>query len=94
MRDAPRRRLPREGPTKCLRSSGEEDMARRPPRWPAAANAARQAALANQERIAQIARELLHLDEVRRSDRARALVYEALALAEHTRRELGEARPG
>lgn len=61
-------------------------------RWPAAANGARQLAMSNQERIAQIARELLQHHQVRTDDRLKALAYEAMALAEQSRRELGEAR--
>jgi hypothetical protein len=61
-------------------------------RWPAAANAARLRAMENTERVAQIARELLRHPEIARHDRLKALAYEAMALAEQTRRELGEAR--
>lgn len=62
-------------------------------RWPAAANAARLLAMANEERVAQIARELLQDPTVKGNDRLRALAFEAMALAERSRRELGEARP-
>lgn len=62
-------------------------------RWPAGANGARLLAMRNQERIAQIARELLRHHEVATDDRLKALAYEAMALAEQSRRELGEARP-
>lgn len=48
--------------------------------------------MTNTERIAQIVRELLR-DPLVRNDTQRArLAYEALALAEQARRELGEAR--
>lgn len=46
----------------------------------------------NQERLAQIARELLRHPAVNGDPALRALVYEAMALAERSRRELGEAR--
>lgn len=61
-------------------------------RWPAAANGSRLLAIRNLERITQTQRELLQLAELRTNDRARALAYEAIALAEESRRELGEAR--
>ena len=61
-------------------------------RWPAAANAARLLAMHNEERAAQIAREMLRHPAVRSDPGLRALVYEAMALAEQSRRELGEAR--
>jgi hypothetical protein len=62
-------------------------------RWPTAANAARLLAMQNQERAAQIAREMLRHPAVAGDPALRALVYEAMALAEQARRELGEARP-
>lgn len=65
---------------------------RRPPRWPASGNAIRLRVMENEERTAQICRELLQHSEVRSDAHLRALVYEALALAERSRRELGEAR--
>lgn len=61
-------------------------------RWPAAANAARLLAMCNEERVAQITRELLRHPTVYGDPMLRALVYEAMALAEQSRRELGEAR--
>lgn len=67
---------------------------RRPARWPASGNAIRLDTMTRQERIAQIQRELLMCVEVRGNDRLRALAYEAMALAELSRRELGEAKPG
>lgn len=63
-------------------------------RWPAVANAVRLNTMEREERAAQIAREMLTFDEVRRNDRLKALAYEAMALAELSRRELGEAKPG
>lgn len=65
----------------------------KPPRWPASGNAVRLDTMKRQERIAQIVRELLTHAEVRENDRLRALAYESMALAEQSRRELGEARP-
>jgi cell division protein FtsB len=62
-------------------------------RWPAAANAARQLAMRNQERIAQITRELLRDSRIAHDNGLARLVYEAQALAEQARRELGEAKP-
>jgi hypothetical protein len=67
---------------------------KKPPRWPASGNEVRLSTMAREERSAQIGRELLALSEVAGSDRARALVFELIALAERSRRELGEARPG
>jgi hypothetical protein len=61
-------------------------------RWPAAANAARQLAMRNDERIAQITRELLRDPQISSNNALARLVYEAQALAEQSRRELGEAR--
>lgn len=104
MRDASRRHSSRDGPTrppaKQRSTPGRIGRRRQTPamtttrrRWPAAANGARQQAMHNQERIAQIARELLRHHEIRTNDRLTALAYEAMALAEQSRRELGEARP-
>jgi len=67
---------------------------RKPPRWPASGNAVRLDTMQRQERIAQIQREFLAHDDVKHNDRLKALAYEAMALAELSRRELGEARPG
>lgn len=61
-------------------------------RWPAAANAARLLTMRNDERIAQITRELLRHHTIKTDDQLKALVYEAQALAQESRRELGEAR--
>lgn len=61
-------------------------------RWPAAANAARLLAMRNSERIAAIARELLSDPAIQHDNRRARLAYEALALAEQARRELGEAQ--
>lgn len=110
MHEAPRRQAPHEGPTKAPtkpstkhhRTTGRIGRRRtkamiarqKPPRWPASGNAVRLDAMARQERIAQIARELLQHDGVKGNDRLTALAYEAMALAELSRRELGEARPG
>lgn len=66
---------------------------KRSPRWPASANAVRQLAMENEERVAAICRELLQHPDVRRNDHLKALIYEAMALAEQSRRALGEARP-
>jgi hypothetical protein len=63
-------------------------------RWPAAANAARQLAMRNDERIAQITRELLRDPRIASDNSLARLLYEAQALAEQSRRELGEARAG
>lgn len=109
MDDAREREGPHEGPTKHSATNQPGRYGRRrtkpmstlprisrrkPPRWPASGNAVRLDTMSRQERIAQIVRELLTHHEVRSNDRARALAYEALALAEQSRRELGEARPG
>lgn len=61
-------------------------------RWPAAANAARLLAMRNEERVAQITREALQHPAVQVNPLLKALMYEAMALAEQSRRELGEAR--
>jgi hypothetical protein len=61
-------------------------------RWPAAANAARLLAMRNEERVAQIMREALKHDSVQSNSALCALMYEAMALSEQSRRELGEAR--
>lgn len=61
-------------------------------RWPAAANAARLLAMRNEERIAQIMREALKHASVQSNPVLCALMYEAMALSEQSRRELGEAR--
>lgn len=102
MHEAPRRQGPHEGPTNTHHTPGrigrrrtKAMIARRkPPRWPASGNAVRLATMEREERAAQIARELLASDEVRRNDHLRALAYELMALAELSRRELGEAKPG
>lgn len=103
MHDAPRRDSPPERPTKPpakqqyitpgrigRRRTRAMTTTRR--RWPAAANAARQLAMRNNERIAQITREMLRHREIATNDRLKALAFEAQALAEASRRELGEAR--
>lgn len=107
MDDVLAREGPHEGPTKHSathrtpgrigrrRTKAMSTIERRkPPRWPASGNAARLDTMKRQERIAQIARELLQHDAVRSDDVLRALAYEAMALAELSRRELGEAKPG
>lgn len=67
---------------------------KRPIRWPAAANNIRLRTMSREERIAQITREMLKHDAVKHNDTLRALAFEAMALAELNRRELGEAKPG
>ena len=102
MDDACEREDPHEGPTNTHRTLGrigrrrtKAMIARRkPPRWPASGNAVRLDTMARQERIAQIQRELLKHDGVKSNGELRALVFEAMALAEQSRRELGEAKPG
>lgn len=61
------------------------------PRWPASANAVRLRVIENAERMTTIIRDLLNhpADEAER-----AALFELLALAEESRRLLGEARPG
>jgi hypothetical protein len=49
--------------------------------------------MTNLERAAQIAREMLRHPAVAGDPSLRALVYESMALAEQSRRELGQARP-
>lgn len=104
MDDAPPRLDPHEGPTKHPANihppSGrfgrrriKAMITRKPPRWPASGNAARQLAMENEERAAQIARELLRCPEVQANSNLKALVFELMALAEQSRRALGEARP-
>lgn len=68
--------------------------ARGAPRWPSPANKIRLEVMRSEERIAAIARELLKHEAISSNDALRALVYEALALAERSRRMLGEAKPG
>jgi hypothetical protein len=105
MHDAPRRHTPREAPHEAPREDrrhrAQGRIGRRrhtptmptpPKRWPAAANAARHKTMRNQERIAQITRELLRDPRINNDNALARLVYEAQALAEQSRRELGEAR--
>jgi hypothetical protein len=107
MHEAPRRQGPREGPTKPptnhhrtpgrigrRRTKAMIATRRKPPRWPASGNAVRLETMKRQERIAQITRELLQHDDIKRNDHLKALAFEAQALAEISRRELGEAKPG
>jgi hypothetical protein len=102
MHDAPERLNPREAlgkaPGKGQRWTKGRIGRRRKAmtttrrRWPTAANAARLLAMTNLERAAQIAREMLRHPAVAGDPSLRALVYESMALAEQSRRELGEAR--
>lgn len=64
---------------------------RRP--WPANANGARKKAMSNDEEIARISRALLDHPDIRGNDHLEAKLTRIWALAEESRRELGEARP-
>ncbi len=106
MHDAPRRLNPREAlskaPANWRRWADKGRIGRRRAtltmpttrqRWPAAANAARQMAILNQQRQIQIYHALLRDAHIYHDNALARLIYEAMALAEQTLRELGEAKP-
>lgn len=109
MRDARRRLNPRTAPEHPPEPATEDrkhitkgrtgrrrnklDMATMRKQWPKAVNADRLDTIEDLKRSIQIYREQLKLPEVSSNHQLKALIFEAMALAERCLRRLEQARP-